>query len=193
MDDKSKEVLDVVSRRCSVEATKHFKSTQIQTAGLINILDAPRPASPVLCRLFIASAPLALRLRLSTAAVVSRSGGSTSVPVLRIGTKLPVFRNLTDFISLRKAAIFSPPSLTVGCPVRLVLEESYAELIGASMGRTVCFRAALAEERNSSVDFAPDPGNRTGGMCEFDPCRGGGGGGGGGGIVVCAGCTLGLR
>lgn len=66
------------------------------------------------------------------------------------------------------------------------------ELIGASTGRAVCFKAALAEERKSSVDFAFDPGNRTGGMYEFDDGRGGGGGGGGG-IIVCPGCTLGRR
>jgi len=82
----------------------------------------------------------------------------------------------------------------VGFPVRLVLEGAYRELMGASTGRVVCFRAALAEERNFSVDLVLDPGNRTAGTFEFDPeGRGGGGGGGGGGIVVCPGCTPGRR
>jgi len=76
--------------------------------------------------------------------------------------------------------------------VRLVLGGAYAELMGASIGRVVCFRAALAEERNCRVDLVLDPGNRTGGILEFGP-GGGGGGGGGGGIVVCPSCTLGRR
>ena len=194
IDEKSKEALEVVSRRSGLGTTKRTKSVKIWAIGSTNVRDGPELESPVFCRLLIASAPPTLSLRLSVVVFAPRSGGSTSVPVLWIDARLPVFRNLTDFISLRKAAILSPPRLTVGCPVRLGLEGAYEELMGASAGRVVCFKAALAEERNSSVDLVPDPGNRTGGMYEFNPGGGGGsGGGGGGGIVVCPGCTLGRR
>lgn len=172
----------MVNRRLNLEATERIKLARIPAVGSMNVRSTAE-LLPVLWRLFLTSTPPALSLRLSAAVFVSRAESLTSVPVLRIDAMLPVFRNLTDFISSRKAAILSPPRLTVGCPVRLVLEGAYAELMGASTGRVVCFRAALAEERNSSVDFVPDPGSRTGGMCEFEP-GGGGGGGGGGGIIA---------
>lgn len=121
IDEKSKEALEVVSRRFSLEATERVGLVKTQATGSANIRDGPEPESSVLCRLFPVSAPPTLNLRLSVEVFVSRSGGTISVSILWIDARLPVLRNLTDFISLRKAAILSPPRLTVGCPVRLVL------------------------------------------------------------------------
>lgn len=159
------------------------KISENKNRGSTDIQGTPKVGSYVLCRLFLASAPAALSLRLSVALVASCSA---SAPTLRIDARLPVFRNLTDFISFKKAAILSPPKFTVGCPVRLVVDGAYAELIGASTGRMVCFKAALAEERNSSVVLELDTGNRTGGA----ESNAGGGGGGGGGIIVDLDCGL---
>jgi len=82
IDGKSKEVLEVVSRRFDLEATERAESARIRAIGPANIRDDPEPELSVLCRLFLSSTPPALNLRLSVVVFVSRSGGSTSVPVL---------------------------------------------------------------------------------------------------------------
>jgi len=99
IDEKSKEALEVVSRRFSIEVTTQTGSTKTQTMGSIDIRGGAKLESSVLCRLFPASIPPALNLRLSVLAFVSCPGGFTSVPALRIDARLPVFRNFADFIS----------------------------------------------------------------------------------------------
>jgi hypothetical protein len=69
---------------------------------------------------------------------------------------LPVFLNLTDFISCKNAAILSGVMPIVGCPFR---RDTWGGLIGFSLGVGRCFSEALAAAKRMLASSAT-AGNR---------------------------------